>query len=83
MREAATALRYAETTSWMVISRGRAENPSSPLPFSLYALFGISSGERDVRLERVGVSGESRDALFFGRVGYIKMQFSYLAYERL
>lgn len=45
MREAATALRYAETTSWMVILRGRAENRLVCSLFLLYVLFWISLDE--------------------------------------
>lgn len=55
MREAATALRYAETTSRMVISRGWAENRLvCPLSLFLFPhfLFWLFAG-RNVRLARI------------------------------
>lgn len=81
MREAATVLRYAETTSRMVILRGRAENR---LVRSLFLSMFFSGSRPDEMYDSSeSESRASRDTLFFGRVGYIKMQFSYLAYERL
>lgn len=55
MREAATALRYAETTSWMVILRGRAENR---LVRSLFPLMFFSGSRRDEMYDSSGL--ESR-----------------------